>query len=87
MAKPIALFLYPLNMFDVGDTQRVSAADVIQIFNKSMPDYHWLCFPSEYIRYPKLSVYRDEEFTDIEHDDLMALIKRKCENIKNEKVL
>lgn len=87
MAKPIALFLYPINMFDVGDTVKILPAQVIEIFNKSMPDYYWLCFPSEYIRYPKLTVYMDEEFTDIEHDELMDLLKRKIERMKIEKSL
>jgi len=81
MAKPIALLNYPDAMFDVGDEER-TAVDIIQILNKAMPDYYWLCFPNHNLKFPKLQVYFEKDFTNIEYDEIIEKINRKIDSLK-----
>jgi hypothetical protein len=84
MAKPIALFSYPDQMFDLPN-ERKTAVDIIQTFNKAMPDYHWLCFPALGIRFPKLQVFFEKDMEEIEYEELVDMIKKKLEKLYPEK--
>jgi len=77
MTKPIALFNYPEGVFDLPSGLKTSVADVIQMFNKTMPEYYWLCFPALGIRFPKLQVFFEKDMEEIEYDELVEMIKKK----------
>lgn len=77
MIKPIALFNYPEGMFDMPSGLKTSVVDIIQMFNKSMPEYYLLCFPASGIRFPKLQVFFEKDMEEIEYDELVDMIKKK----------
>ena len=82
MAKPIALFYYPDFMFDESNGERKGVSEIIQAFNKMMPDYYWLFFPNHNIKFPKLQVYFEKDFTDVEYDEIIEKINRKIDSLK-----
>lgn len=81
MAKPISLFYYPDEMFNGVTDKKVSAVDVMQMMNKAMPDYYWLCFPNHNLKFPKLQVFFEKDMTEIEYDDLVDLIRKKVDKL------
>ena len=81
MAKPIALYHYPDWLFDEAGGVRKPIVDVIKAFNHAMPDYYWLCFPSAFIKFPKLQVYFEKDMEEIEYDELVELIKKKIAKV------
>jgi len=82
MAKPIALYHYPEGTFDKPNGHKTDVSEVIQVFNKTMPDYYWLCLPFVGIRFPKLQVFFEKDMEGIEYDELVELIKKKISKIQ-----
>lgn len=83
MTKPIALYSYPEGFYLGNNREKASALEVTQMFNKAMPDYYWLVFPSTFLRFPKLEVFYEKDMTEVEYDELVEIVRKKAAKIAN----
>jgi hypothetical protein len=89
MAKPIALMYWPIEM-DMGNGSTLGAGQMMGILNGLddkykadliFQDYLWLVVPKPNISEPELKVFHEKDFTDIQYEELKAMVKEGVESI------
>lgn len=81
MRKPIAVLYIPT---ETTFGYELSAIDLMQMFNghdenrkvnEAFYDYLWFVFVDTELNAPKIQVFHEKDFTDIQYDELMQLIE------------
>lgn len=95
MAKPIAVIYFPENFQSAGNSNWIY--EYMRYLNGELPidgeinfgdngkywtDYYWFCFPKRDILEPQLEVFHEKDFTEIQYEELKALIADSINSVK-----